>query len=144
MRRVVFLLLVVLVCFVPAAVLAQEGAGPAVVPGDASPAPAGASPAGSDPWGGTVEPVPPEEFAEKVVDLVVDVRRGLGELLEPLAGLSLVVCAGILIAGVALGWHAAKRAAVGGIILCAFGLLVYWLGPVLLGVVRSLAERLSP
>lgn len=137
-------MLVVLVCLVPAAALAQEGADPAAVPGDASPAPPGALSAGSDPWGGTVEPVPPEVFAERVVDLVVDVRKGLGELLGPLAGLSLVVCAGILIAGVVLGWHAARRAAVGGIILCAFGLLVYWLGPVLLGVVRSLAERLSP
>lgn len=146
MRRAIPLLLLMLLVVAPVVALAQETSSDgqqAPITQDAG-TDQNQNNTGSpvDPWGDTVKPVPPGEFAGKLTALIVGIRDTVGGILEPLSGLSLVVCAAILIAAVFLGWHTAKRLALGGIILVVFGLMVYWFGPLVLGVIKSIARSL--
>lgn len=95
----------------------------------------------ASPWGDTIEPVPPGEFVDKVTNLIVSIRDGMGKILEPLSGLSLMACAVLLVLGVFLG-GIVRRIALGGVVLVVAGLMIYWFGPLILGVIASIAGSL--
>lgn len=92
---------------------------------------------------GTVKPVSPREFTDKVNRFVGVVNGMLAGTIVPLAMFAMLVSAAALALGSVIGMRAVSRFGWGGLVLSAMGLLVFWGMPVILGLIKSLAGYFS-
>jgi Flp pilus assembly protein TadB len=88
---------------------------------------------------GTVNPVSPREFTDKVNRFVGEVNGMVAGIIVPLAMFAMLVSAAALALGSIIGFKAVSRFGWGGLTLSALGLLVFWGIPVILGLIKSLA-----
>lgn len=92
---------------------------------------------------GTVRPVSPREFTDKVNRFVGEVNGMLAGTIVPLAMFAMLVSAAALALGSVIGMRAVSRFGWGGLVLSAMGLLVFWGMPVIFGLIKSLAGYFS-
>lgn len=110
----------------------------------------GASPAGAqqgtaaavtEPGG--IRPVSPGEFVAKVNGFVADLNTAVSGLVLPLATLAILISIVVITMGFLVGHSNLKRYGWGGLFLACVGVFLYYGVPLIIGLVRALAYRLS-
>lgn len=88
---------------------------------------------------GSIKPVSPREFTDRVNKFVGEVNGMVAGIIVPLAILAMLISAAALALGSLIGWKAVQRFGWGGLFLSILGLLVYWGIPIIIGLTKSLA-----
>ncbi|RJO62790.1 MAG: hypothetical protein C4542_02180 [Dehalococcoidia bacterium] len=88
-----------------------------------------------------IKPVSPGEFVGKVENIISGANVALGSIIVQLAIFGMLVSLAVLAVGGLFGIGLVKRVGFGGLLMSAFGLLVYFLIPVILGLIKSFAGQ---
>jgi len=88
---------------------------------------------------GSVEPVSPKEFTDKMNKFVGEINNMLAGIIVPLAMLGMLISTAILALGGVIGTKTVQRFGWGGLLMSVAGLLIFWGIPVIIGLTKSLA-----
>lgn len=87
-----------------------------------------------------VQPVTPEQFAQKTAQALTTLTQVIGSIIMPLAGFIFTVSIIMFILGSLFHTSTLKRAGAGGMIGVAIGVILYYAIPTILGVLQVVSQ----
>ena len=90
-----------------------------------------------------LENMAPKDLVGRINLAAGDLASAAAAVIVPLAVLSMLVSCLVLVIGSLSSWGAAKRFGLGGLFTACAGLLVYYGYPLIIGLIRVLADRLG-
>lgn len=84
--------------------------------------------------------VSPEEFGNRIGKAITELGKVLGSTMMPLASVGFVAAVIMFVAGTAFKSENMKKVGVGGMGVVAFGVLLYFAIPLILGVLEYIGQ----
>lgn len=86
-----------------------------------------------------VDPVPAEEFSNRIVEALMVLTEALGGIILPLVGFGLMVSIGLYVMGSVFKSETLRKAGGGGIASCFIGGFLYFAIPTIMGLFKTIA-----
>lgn len=86
-----------------------------------------------------VDPIPAEEFSNRVVEALSVLTKATGGVILPLIGFGLIISIGLYLVGSVFKSQTLRKAGGGGLASCFIGGFLYFALPTIMGLLKTLA-----